>query len=164
MTNLIHILDGTPVVWAVGGTPDLDLGGLAANAVRVGEQVDLGSGSRPKEYAWSFRCDGFDSAPVVGEIINIYLAYMQGTNIDGDVGSADAAGVVVALPQLDHIGSVTVQTTTASNPLITSGEITIKHRYVSVVIHNVTADALLGAADAHTFTLTPVPDQVQDAA
>ena len=161
MANKIYTISETAVVWAVGGTPDLDLGGLAADAVRVGQQKDFGASARAFEFDWHFFMDGFDTAPVVGENVNIYLAFSDGTNVDGNVGTADAAGATVALPNLHQIGSVIVQTTTAGDNLIASGHLQIFARYVSVVIHNNTADALLGTADAHTFKLIPTPPEVQ---
>lgn len=161
MANKIYTLSETAVVWSVGGTPDLDLGGLAADAVRVGQQKDFGAASRAFEYDWHFFMDGFDTAPVVGEDVRIYLAFSDGTNVDGDVGTADAGGATVDLPNLLRIGSVVVQTVTAGDNLIASGHVQIFARYVSVVIHNNTADALLGTADAHTFKLIPSPLEVQ---
>ena len=60
-----------------------------------------------------------------------------------------------------YLGSASVQTTTAADNLIISGLVNIPFRYVSPVVHNNTADALLGTSDAHKFILTPVPPEVQ---
>lgn len=162
MANKVYTQQETVITWTDGGTPDLDIGGLAADGVRVGQQHDLGAAPRADEYFWQMVVDGFDTAPVVDETVDIYLAFAQDTtDIDGDVGTADAAGATTDLKNLLHIGSCVVQTTTAANELITSGIVTIKSRYVSVVIHNNTADALLSTADAHTFKLWPVPPEIQ---
>lgn len=163
MTNLIYTDQESAIVWTDGGTPAMDLGGLAADAVRVGAQRDLGAAPRADRYFWQFVVDGFDTAPVVNEIVSVYLAFSgNSTDIDGDVGSSDAAGVTAALPNLLPLGAAVVQTTTAANELIISGTIEILSRYVSPVVHNETADALLSTADAHTFTLYPMPPQIQD--
>jgi hypothetical protein len=163
MANKIYIAPETTIVWTdTGGDYAMDLGALAAAAVRVGAQGDLGTGSNPSLFFWQLVIDGFDTAPIVGEEIHAYLAFANdATDIDGDVGASDAAGVVAALPNLLHIGTVVVQTTTAANELITSGIVEIGSRYVSPVIHNDTADALLSTSDAHTFKLTPIPPEIQ---
>ena len=163
MPNKIYGAQETPIVWTdTGGTYALDLGGLAAAAVRVGAQGDLGSGSRSTRYHWELVIDGFDTAPVVGETVLLYIAKaMVTTDIPGDIGASDAAGSTVQLPNLTYLGQAVVQTTTAANELIVAGEVEILSRYVSPVVYNATADALLSTADAHTFKLWPVPPEVQ---
>jgi len=44
---------------------------------------------------------------------------------------------------------------------VIAGTVELSHRYVSPVVHNATADALLSTADAHKFILQPVPDELQ---
>lgn len=165
MVNKIYINPETTVVWTdTGGDEPLDLGGLAADAVRSGDIYDLGAGPRAREYEWKLIIDGFDTAPVVGESVDAYLSFSDQATAgreDGDVGVTDGAGATADLPNLLYIGSATVQTTTAADELIVSGRVEITSRYVIPVIHNNTADALLGTADAHRFELTPVPYEVQ---
>ena len=164
MPNKIYNNPETTLTWTdTGGDNALDLGALAADAVRVGAQDDLGAAAKSSLYFWQLKIDGFDTAPVVGETIDVYLAYAHNTSsvIDGDVGASDAAGATVDLPNLHYIGSAVVQTTTAGDNLVISGIVEIRARYVSPVVHNNTVDALLSTSDAHTFTLTPVPDEVQ---
>jgi len=162
MANKVYINEETTKTWTdTGGDYTMDLGALAADAVRVGAQGDLGAAPRPDQYSWKLVIDGFDTAPVVGETVDLYLAFSDGTNIDGDVGVSDAAGATVDLPNLLFLGSAVVQTTTAGDNLIISGMVQIAQRYVSPVIHNNTADALLSTADSHKFILTPVPPEVQ---
>lgn len=162
MPNKVYINPETPIVWTdTGGDYTLDLGGLAADAVRVGGQGDLGAAPRASWYEWRFVLDGFDTAPVVGETVDIYLATSDGTNHDGDIGTSDSAGTTAILPNLIFLGSAVVQTVTAANEVIVSGIVQIFARYVSPVIHNNTADALLSTADAHKFILTPIPEEVQ---
>jgi hypothetical protein len=151
MANKVYIQEETAKTWTdTGGDYTLDLGSLAPDGVKVGAQ-----------YAYKFVIDGFDTAPVVGETVDLYLAFSDGTYVDGDVGTADAAGFTADLPNLMYLGSASVQTTTAADNLIISGLVNIPFRYVSPVVHNNTADALLGTSDAHKFILTPVPPEVQ---
>lgn len=165
MANLVYTQQETAIVWtddATGGDYTLDVGGLAAGTARVGDQGDLGVAPRADRYYYQLVIDGFDTAPVVGEHISVYLAFSgDGTDIDGDVGNTDAACATAALPNLLPLDVATVQTTTAANELMISGEVTILARYVSPVVYNETADALLSTADAHTFTLYPMPPEVQ---
>lgn len=162
MANKVYIAEETAKTWTdTGGDYTLDLGSLAADAVRVGAQGDLGAAPRADQYQFKLVIDGFDTAPVVGETVDLYLAFSDGTYVDGDVGTADAAGFTSDLPNLMYAGSASVQTITAGDNLIISGLVQITQRYVSPVIHNNTANALLGTADAHKFILTPVPPEVQ---
>lgn len=162
MPNKIYIAPETAHTWTdTGGDDTLDLGGLAADAVRVGDQWDMGASSRADWFEWRLIIDGFDTAPVVGETVDVYLAFSDGTNHDGDIGVTDGAGTTVSLPNLLSLGLASVQTTTAGDELITSGIVQIVSRYVSPVIHNNTADALLSTSDAHKFFLTPIPPEVQ---
>lgn len=164
MANKVYINEETAKTWASsGGDYTLTLGGLAADGVRVGAQGDLGVAPRADQYEWKLFIDGFDAAPVVGETVDVYLAQSDGTYIDGDVGTSDAAGSTNDLPNLMFLGSASVQTTTAGDNLIVSGVCQIVQRYVSPVIHNDTADGLLPqiSGASHKFILTPVPPEVQ---
>lgn len=164
MANLVYINPGTPIDWTddtTGGDYTLDLGALAADAVRAGDIGDLGANSRSGWYAWKLIIDGFDTVPVVGEAVDLYLAGSDNTNHDGDLSGSDADSSTVVLLNLRYLGSATVQTTTAANELIVSGYVFIPSRYVIPVVHNNTADALLSTSDAHHFILTPIPDEIQ---
>lgn len=162
MANKVYIAEETAKTWTdTGGDYTLDLGSLSADGVRVGAQGDLGAAPRADQYQFKLVIDGFDTAPVVGETVDLYLAFSDGTYVDGDVGTADAAGFTADLPNLMYAGSASVQTITAGDNLIISGLVQITQRYVSPVVHNNTADDLLGTADAHKFILTPVPPEVQ---
>ena len=162
MATKIYVSPETALEWTdSGGDYVIDLGGIAADGVRVGARGDLGAAAHSDTYAWRFVLDGFDTAPVVGETVDIYVSTSDGTNEDGDVGTADAAGVTVSLPNLMFLGSAVVQTTTAGDNLQVSGIVSLPNRYVSPVIHNNTVDALLSSGDAHKFFLTPMPMESQ---
>ncbi len=164
MANKVYIQEETAKTWSdatTGGDYVMDLGSLAPDNVKVGAQGDLGAAPRADQYQWKLVIDGFDTAPVVGETVDLYLAFSDGTYVDGDVGTSDAAGFTSDLPNLLFLGAASVQTTTAGDNLIISGVCQITQRYVSPVVHNNTADALLGTADSHKFILTPVPPEVQ---
>lgn len=165
MTNKIYTQQETAIQWtddATGGDYTLDCGGLAADGVRAGDVGDLGAAPRADRYYWQLVVDGFDTAPVIGETVDLYLSFSpDGTDIDGDLSGVDGASSTVVLPNLLSLGSAVVQTTTAANELMISGIVEILARYVIPVVHNNTADALLSSGDAHTFTLYPMPPEVQ---
>lgn len=164
MASKAYVNPETTVDWTddtTAGDYTLDLGSLAADGVRVGDRGDLGVAPRAFLFEWRLVIDGFDTAPVVGETVDLYISTSDGTYEDGDVGTTDAAGATVALPNLKYLGSAVVQTTTAGDNLQCSGITEIYSRYVSPVVHNNTADALLGTADAHHFYLTPIPIEAQ---
>lgn len=164
---------GTPVVWAdIGGDEQLDLGGLAADGILGGslfDRGDLSATPAPDEYEWQMVIGGFATAPVVGETVDLYFA--QGdtpTQFDGQIASnpTDAIDTPVGptadmLKNMMYAGSAIVHSATASDGLIVRGVVRFSSRYFVPVLHNNTADGLLGTAGVHSITLTPIFYQVQ---
>ena len=162
MANKLYINPETALDWTdAGGDYALDLGMLAADAWRAGGVGDLGVPPRSEWYEWKVVIDGFETAPVVGEIVKFFIAQSDGTYIDGALSGTDGASSSVVEPNIKFLDTVSVQTVGTANQLITSGKINITSRFVVPVVHNKTADALLGTADAHHFFLTPIPPEVQ---
>ena len=162
MVNKVYINPEATVTWSdTGGDETLDLGGLAADAVRVGDRHDFGATARSEWFEWRVLIDGFTAAPVVAEAVDFYISTSDGTIEDGEVGTVDAAGATTDLPNLHYIGSAVVQTTTAGDNLQTGGIVRIVSRYASPVVHNNTANVLQSAADNHNFILTPIPPEIQ---
>ena len=164
MANKLYYAPETALDWTddtTGGDYTLDLGGLAADGVRAGDVGDLGTGSNSLWYRWTFVVDGFDTAPVVGESVHLFLAWSDGTYIAGDLSGTDAASSTVVIPNLQPLGAAVVQTTTAANELMVHGVCKIATRYVIPVVWNNTADALLSTSDAHHVILTPIPPELQ---
>lgn len=139
----------------------LTFNNLAASAGRVGARKDLGSGSTSEWYSWRLTVQ-FDTAPVVGETVEIYLSTSDGTEEDGQVGTADAAlGSSNDLANLKLIGILTVTSTDADHDMTASGICRIPTRYVSPVIYNNTADNLQATNDVSKFVLVPIPPEIQ---
>ena len=161
MVSKIYVARETPTVWSdSAGDLVITLNNLAAAAVRIGAQLDLGAGSTAQDYEW--RCTvQFESAPVVGETVNLFLATSDGTEEDGQMGEADAAGTANALKNCNFIGAVVVTSTDASHDMTASGTCRIATRYVSLVVQNATADNLKATNDTSEFTLTPIPPEAQ---
>ena len=139
----------------------MTLNNLAAGAARVGAQKDFGAGSTAGLYQWRLTVQ-FETAPVVGETVDVYLSTSDGTEEDGQEGEADAAvGDTNSLKNMHFIGSLVVTSTDADHDMTASGVCRIPTRYVSPVIHNNTADNLQATNDTGEFTLTPIPDEIQ---
>ena len=167
MANEDYIRFGTPVVWTdSGGDEVLDLGGLGANAVRVGSFHDWGIDPRPDGYLLEIDIDGFASAPTAGQQVAVYLSESQdGTTFSGPESPADASdgvGNVGRLPNLKGPYPVYAWSTTAGDNLTKIYSINSASRYVSPVVHNLVGNPnLLSSGDNHTVTITPYYRQLQ---
>jgi len=162
MANKVYVARETPIVWSdTTGDAVMTLNNLAAGAGRVGARADLGAGSTACWHNWRLTVQ-FDTAPVVGESVEIYLATSDGTEEDGQVGTADAAlGSANTLKNLQRVGVLVVTSTDADHDMTASGRCLITERYVSPVIYNNTSDNLQATNDTGEFTLTPSPLEVQ---
>lgn len=162
MASALYLNLGTTVTWTdSGGDEVLDLGGLAAGSVRVGAYHDFGADPRPGLYQVEFFIDGFDTAPVVGESVNLYICEAQSstsifTGPEAPADTSDGAGSTAKLPN-HPVGPlpVFVTTTTAGDNLVKIYTFFSDARYLAPVVHNNTADALLSSGDAHTVKITP---------
>ena len=139
----------------------LILNNLAATTGgRISDRVDRGEGSKPREYRWKAVMQ-FETAPVVGERVELYICQSDGTNEDGNVGAVDAALSAANAANLHFIGQVTVQTTDVDVDNIASGRCLIEERYFSVGVLNKAADNLAAHNDVSWVELTPMPDEIQ---
>ncbi len=102
------------------------------------------------------------TAGVVGETIDLYISQSDGTNPDGEEGTADAdVGSINSLPNMKYIGSITIDTVSIDTDITSSGDFKSSARYFSVVVHNKSADALKTDTAVHTIRITPVPPESQ---
>lgn len=142
-------------------TYTLTLNNLAATTGgRISDRADRGAGSLPRRYRWK-ACMQFETAPVVGETVEIWMSQSDGTNEDGNVGTTDAALTAAVAANLDLIGIVTVQTTDAAVDNIASGVCYIDERYFSAGVLNKAADNLKATNDVSWVEFTPIPDELQ---
>jgi len=162
MPNKVYAAPETALVFKdSGGDAVITLQNLAAAAGRISAQYDRGAGSHARLYKWRAKMP-FETAPVVGEYVELYLAESDGTDIDGLVGASDAALTAAQATNLSMIGIVKVQTTDADTAFTCSGYCLISERYFSVGVMNTTADNLQNDANAASITFIPVPDEIQD--
>ena len=167
--NKVYVAPETSITWTdTGGDELLDIGGQSAGAIDMGSFSDLGSGSHAELFNIEVTIDGFDTAPVVGETVDVYLSFSNATtNFDGNpttdpTTSAEGTITVAQSKNTMAVGSLTVYSTTAGDELkATFQNVRITSRYVSVIVHNNTADALLSTSDAHKVILIPSPPEIQ---
>lgn len=139
---------GADVAWSVEGVVD--------GAGRVSVQQDLGAAPRASIFDWS--CELLAQAtPTQFEPFEIYIAGApedDSTQIDGDVGAADAAlGDIDQLKNLQFIGAVIAEEADTSK-MVASGSFVFTGRFLSLVCLN-NLGATINATDSNfVFKLT----------
>lgn len=142
---------GADYAWSVEG--------ITNGAGRVCAQIDLGAAPRPEEYEWSCEIQ-FQATPTQGLGLELYAAAApdsDATQIDGDVGSTDAAlGDADMRRNLKPIGYVVSENAAASEPCVSSGVFRHTMRYLSLIAYNASG-ATVNATDSNfQFKLRPV--------
>lgn len=167
--NDIDTSKDAAVTWInTGGSEQLDLGdGVigVSGAVGCGSYHDWADDPIPTHYYIELNIDGFDTAPVVNESVDLYISMGETTSLftgpESLNDTADSTGSTARLPNLLYVGSVVVWSTTAGNNLVGSFFVEVKARYWAPCVHNRTADNFLTTGDAHSITVYPVKPQIQ---
>ena len=142
-------------------TKNLTLSALAAGAGRISAKHDFGSAAKSRLYEWRATMQ-WGTAPVVGESIDIYLSTSDGTNPDGEEGTADAAlSAEDKLKNMHYIGSIIADVSTNNIDYTGSGFFNLNSQHASIVVFNNSIDALRTDTSVHAVLITPVPDEVQ---
>ena len=162
MANEVLLKLGTPLTWRdSSGDAVMTLQNLAAGAGRLGARVDLGAHPNPQHFLWQFVTQ-FETAPAVGEAVEIYLFESDGTYADAAVGTSDAALTSGQKLNGKLIGVLIAQTTGTATDFIASGRCIITQRYVSPGVWNASAgDNLENTANASRLILTPLIEEIQ---
>lgn len=145
-----------------GGDAVITLQNLAFGAGRVSAQYDRGAGSKAKLHE-VIGVVQFETAPVVGEAIELYLFQSDGTYVDGTVGTSDAALTTDKRKNGLLIGAICVDTTSTATDIVARfTDVPITSRYYSVGIWNASAgDNLKNTANTSRVIVTPMPDEIQ---
>jgi hypothetical protein len=158
----------TAVTWTdSGGDELLDLGGLASGSVKCGSFLDLGAAPRADIYECRVKLSGFDTAPVVGQVVEVWFTESNATTgFDGPpttdpTTSAEGTMTADQAENCTYGGIARVHSTTASDDVQAKFRVQLTSRYVAPVVVNRTDDALLSTADTHTLVLTPIPQESQ---
>lgn len=161
MANKVYTAFETPITFGDSGrTYVITLQNLATGAGRISARADRGAGS----IATWYRCRvtiQLETAGAVGEQVEIYVSTSDGTNPDGEIGTADAALTTDKRRNLQYIGSVYVDTTSVTTNMTGSFDVKITTRYFSVGVWNGTTDNLENTANACLISFTPVVDEIQ---
>jgi hypothetical protein len=153
VANESYINKGTSVLFngESGADVAFSMEGVANGAGRVSAQKDWGAGPRPDRYAWSCEVQ-FQATPTQGAGLELYIAAApdsDSTQVDGDVGTTDAAlGDVDMRRNLQMIGFVVSENAAASEKCVASGEFYCDKRYFSAVGYNA-AGASTNATDTN---------------
>jgi len=163
MANKLYRAIETPIVFREsGGDKVITLINLAFGAGRVSAQQDRGAGSVAElhEVIGVFQ---FETAPALGEAVEIYLFQSDGTYVDGTVGTADAALTSDKRKNGMMIGAVIVDTVSVTTDIVGRFQnVPISSRYYSIGVWNASAgDNLENTANASRVIVTPMPPELQ---
>ena len=130
MANKLYGASETAITFTdSGGDYTFTLANLGFGAGRISARADKGAGSQ----ATLFKVRGifqFETAPTVGETVDIYISESDGTNADGDVGTSDAAlSDEDVLKNLKFVGSVSAENAAAAETFEASFVANIYERY-----------------------------------
>lgn len=162
MTSKAYLLPETLIEFKdSGGDAAFTCTSLAAGAGRQSAQYDFGTSARPYIFSWRAYVK-FSTTPVVGEVIDVYIKTSDGTYVDNDDGTTDAAlSAEDKLKNLTRIGFITVDEASTTAPMVASGVVELPDQYVQVVFFNRTADALSSTAADCGFRLKEITVQGQ---
>ena len=165
MANLIYNQPEADIVWQdTGSSPThiITLTSLLTTVGRQGVTHDFGATTaRSRLYSWRAWVQ-FDTAPVLGETVGIYLKTSNGTTWDNDDAEGDAdVSAADKLKNLHFIGAIVVDEAAADVTMSASGLVSISAQEVAPVFQNDTVDSLRDVASVHGFSLRPVPDEIQ---
>jgi hypothetical protein len=150
-SKLVNGEAGADVAWSMEG--------VANAAGRVAAQIDWGAAPRPDWYEWSCEVQ-WQATPTQGAVLELYVGGApdaDATQIDGDVGNADAAlGDVDMRRNLMIFGAVVSENAAASEICVASGRFQFTPRYMSLVGYN-NAGATINATDSNfRFNIIPI--------
>lgn len=161
MANEAYIRKGTSLLinGEAGAAYAWSMEGVTSGNGRVSAQIDLGAAPRPALFSWSCEVQ-FQATPTQGLGLELYIAGApdaDATQIDGDVGNADAAlGDVDMRRNLKLIGYVVSENAAASEKCVASGSFEHLDRYLTIVGYNASG-ATVNATDSNfRFDIAPV--------
>lgn len=144
-----------------GGSAVITLQNLAFGVGRVSARYDRGAGSRATKFKWRAVIQ-FETAAVLGEIVEVHIFESDGTYVDGTVGTGDAALASDKRRNATTSLFVRVDTVSTATDIVASGEVWILDRYFSVGVWNGSAgDNLENTANVCVISFTPMPDEIQ---
>ena len=164
MPNDVLTKVGSPITFQdSGGTVVLTLQNLGFGAGRVSATYDKGAGSKA-DWAHVHGVIQFETAPIAGEVVEVYVFSHDGTNVPADLGVADAA-VTVANKRNNLPGpciAISAEAATADLDFEKQGFAYIPLRYVSVMVWNGSAgDNLQNTANINRIVISLLNPEIQ---
>jgi len=100
--------------------------------------------------------------PVIGEYVNYYIALADGTNVAGEVGTADL-GLAETSRRflLTPVASIRIATTTVNSLHSVFFTFKVPMRFFSFVVYNATSQAFQASTSVHKCTAYPTPTVIQ---
>jgi hypothetical protein len=136
------------------------LSALGAGVGRISARYDRGAGAHAQDYKWRCWCQ-LTGTNVIGETVEWYLSSSDGTNPDGQIGTADAALVTGKRNNLIALGVLVVDQVTTNTTMTVSGTVRVPDRYVSLGVWDASSLPFKTDTAVHGCTLTPVPSEQQ---
>jgi hypothetical protein len=128
---------------------------VTAGTGRISGRYDRGAGAQPALYYWTCTMS-LTGTNVVGEVVEWYVAYSDGTNPDGQLGTADAALTTNKRNNLHLAGLTIVDQTTTNTNMTASGYVFIPSRYVQWATWNGTTLPFQSQTNVHFCLLYPL--------
>lgn len=164
MANKLYVVLESPVILFADAaqTPDatLTLSALASGAGRVSARYDRGATAHAAWYEWRLRCQ-LTGTNIVGAAVEVYAFTSDGTNPDGEVGTADAAFATDKRNNAKPCGALFVDQVTTNVTMTASGLIWIPQRYISIGIWDATTLPFRTDTSVHRLVLTPLALEIQ---
>lgn len=145
-----------------GGDVAFTLASLANGAGRISAQLDLGAAPRADRYLVSVEVKAAAALTLSAEAARIYVARGDGTDIDGPVGTSDAAIAAETRfsSNLRYVGSV-IADQAAVGPFNKTFVITHQSRYMSFGVWNPSGQAFSSTGGDCFIKATPIPPEIQ---
>ena len=163
VTSNQYVSPGTAKVFGDSAqTPDVTwtLSALASGAGRISARFDKGSGAQPA--LWELKCRlQLTGTNVVGASVEFYISPSDGTNPDGEIGTADAALTTDKRRDLTLAGVLVVDQTTTNTTMTRSFQVYVPNRYFSLGVWNATTLPFKTDTAVHRCTATPMVPQMQ---
>ncbi len=165
MTSRAYVLTETTLKFngEAGADVAWSMESIADGAGRVSAQHDFGAGARAFEFDWS--CELlWQATPTQYQSLELYVSGApdsDATQIDGDIGSSDAAlGDVDQVNNMQLIGTVVVEDA-ATTIMVASGSFEFTNRYITLVAINNGGSSINATDSNFIFLLTPKSIQGQ---
>lgn len=156
---------GTPITFndaaTAGSNYSIDFSATGTGTGKYSDRVDKGAGAQVAQWVWNCQFS-LTGANTVGQFIEVYLSWSDGTNADGGIGTTKGSlATADKRRNLKRIGTVVIDQATSNTIMTGSGQAFIPTRYFSLAYYNATALPFQTSTTLHKCTFTPSPFEMQ---